>query len=207
MGEENTFAQELHRIAAGYQDYLKLSKTKAERGRHLVGIVRDALMKYLPRGIGAYDHVYVSGLPCEWDLCLSRDNPAVSVGKRRSLDARDVVALFEVKAYGIFGKKEPDLSKEERVEQALKSLRARFLLAMGHCPSLSLMCYFSLQERMPPKATSTQYYDLTKRILEPQVLTVIPFKPEIKAAMPLPAMHRDGVAQWRRLTESLRELR
>jgi len=77
------------------------------------------------------------------------------------LNPNDVIALFECKVKGIYGKKE-DL---ERCGGPLKTIKEKFKIAENHCKNLKGCFYISLMEAIPSRKDSTNYYLLTKKCL------------------------------------------
>lgn len=71
----------------------------------------------------------------------------------------DIIALFELKARGIFGGR-------ESLHRQLRKIREKFREARQACGNLKECFYVSLQERTPKRAGSIDYYWIVRKELE-----------------------------------------
>lgn len=187
-------------LARGYVYILRKGVSKNRRGELFQDLFLRVVSKYLPPSVSAIQRARVGNSATRWHVILSGGSPLRQALVVPTINVADVVGLFEVRAYGAFSAK--GFTGEKAVKVTLSRKRENFLTARESCPNLRLSCYFSLQERTP-KRRGIAYYSLTKQILGPEVMTVIPFHSEFKAAHPIAPMYPNAQAEWESLVEHL----
>lgn len=140
--------------------------------------------------------LWIHGLEwVEWDGAV-----ATSMLPNNSLalyEPQDIIALFEIKARGVYG-------GEEVCKKSLENIRDNFRSAREVCPNLRHCIYLTLQERTPKRKGSVPYYQLTKDILQPECLAIALFHSPIENK-PL-SEARPYLGEWQQLLEVLQGL-
>lgn len=178
----------------------KLPKRKSNYkfvGHLFLTLLFKELRRHIPR---KYELVkgplWIDGIEwVEWDgavmkSMLLNDRPAL-------YEPQHIIALFETKARGVYG-------GEKECERILKNIKDNFQYAKKRCPNLKQCIYVTLQEQMPKKDSSINYYGLTKKILEPQCLVIALFQSPVENKPVSEATPYPG--EWQQLLEVLEEL-
>lgn len=190
-------------LATGYVDILRKGVGKVERGELFQNLFLQVISKSFPSSVSAIQRARLGDSTARWQVILFRGRPLREAPMAPRVSVSDVVGVFEVRAYGAFSAK--GFKGERAVEVTLSRKRDNFLTARKSCPNLRLSCYFSLQE-ITPKRRGNNYYGLTKKMLEPEVVTVIPFHSIFSADRPIPPMYPSGQVEWNRLVDRLGHL-
>lgn len=113
----------------------------------------------------------------------------------------DVVALFEFKTRGIYGRKEKK-DKQKTVHEVIEGIRQNFRSAQALCPNLKRCFYVTLHERKPMRRGSIDYFGETKK-LEPEIVTCILFDAYSIERRQQPVQYPN---EWNRLINELQRL-
>jgi hypothetical protein len=123
--------------------------------------------------------LWIKGLEwVEWDGAVVRKGSRELFEKYYHPD--DVIALFEFKSSGIYGRKHPQKDKGKTVEEVVEDIRKNFDYARKLCPNLNGCFYISLHERVPRHERKPDgefpinYYEETKK-LGPDITTCVLF--------------------------------
>lgn len=184
--------------------YTRLSKpSKGKSNKGFVGnLFAEILTKKMRKYVSSEYKItvgplWISGLEwIEWDAAVITQ--ATPKTFDRLFDSKDIVALFELKTRGIYGRKHPD--KGKTVQQVIRSIEENFCLAKKHCSDLKNCFYVSLQERSPKRKGSIDYYRETKK-LEPEIVTCILFQSPLEKQPHFPYPN-----EWNKLVGELNRL-
>ena len=161
-------------------------------------IIANKMERYLsPEHKIVHGPLWIGGFEwIEWDGAIIKK--AAEEIFPKFFHSEDIIALFELKTRGIYGRKHP--GKGKTVQEVIDNIKKNFCLAKERCTTLKRCFYVSLQERTPKRKDSIKYYKETKK-LEPEVVTCILFHSPIKKAPRIPYPN-----EWNRLVTELKRL-
>lgn len=186
------------------EEFLSISQKirKPGKSRRFIGnLFSDIITRKMERYISSWYKIVVGPLWIrgmewiEWDGAIIKKGAKEIINKLFHPD--DIIALFEFKTGGIYGRKHP--GKGKTVRDVINDIKEKFRVARKCCSNLKGRFYVSLQERTPKRNDSIDYYGETKK-LEPEVVTCILFRSPIeKEAIAYPN-------EWNKLVRELKQL-
>jgi len=135
----------------------------------------------------------------QWDSAIVKKDAQEILEKY--YNPNDIVALFEFKARGIYGRKEKK-DREKTVREVIEGIKQNFGAAQVLCPNLKRCFYIALHERRPIRPGSIDYFSETKK-LEPGIVTCILFDSYSIERGKKPVQYHD---EWSKLIDELRQL-
>jgi len=195
--------EEFNSLCQGLKKPPKGKSNKDLVGQAFVHSVFNALGKYNTKYALVVGPLWVQGLEfIEWD--------AAFVDKQRKpifegyYPPEDIIALFELKASGIFGlkKKSKGEPKQKTVGQVVSTIKNNFMQAKSTCKNMRECFYISLKERTPKRKGSINYYSKTKK-LEPNVVTCIMFE---SSSIEKGQTPKEYPREWQKLVTKLKQL-
>lgn len=199
---------EVNQILNEFESMRKRMKNppKKKSNRDFVGHVFATIaLKHMATHISSQYNVvsgplWIQGLEwIEWDGAVIRSGSKEIFENYHN--PQNVVALFELKSGGIYGRKSPQKGKGRTLQEVIDGIRRNFCEAGKICPNLKRCFYVSLHERKPKRKDSINYYGETKK-LEPKIVTCILFESSsLEKKRPLPFN-----GEWDRLAVELKNL-
>lgn len=153
MSEAREILREYLTVVKSLKKPPERRSNKRFRGHTFASILCKHLSKYVPNYDVVLGPLWVKGLEwIEWDCAIVKRAPVMY----KLYDPDKVVALFECKVRGIYGRR-------DRLPTILENMRGRFKEA----EKLGIRCFYvSLMEAKAKKASGINYYKETKRWLE-----------------------------------------
>lgn len=167
-------------------------------GKLFANLLFRRIAKYVPKEYTlVQEGLWIEGLEwVEWDGAIA--TRSLADNSLPLFKPHEVVALFEVKARGVYG-------GEKVCKKSLQRIGDNFQMARNICGSNLRCCtYVTLQERSPKKKTAVDYHGLTKSILQPVCLPIMLFESPVEKR-PLEKA-KPYLGQWELLVEAVSRL-